>query len=311
MGSLGTIADKYDVAISTACPALNNMVVDTVEQGQACIEYLRKQNIGRASFIVLDKLPANNPALGKIDTPENVPRLFDLIKLKEPRFAPAFFKGLGNTLVADNLEQANRIAYGQRRWRVVTLAGQLIDTSGTMSGGGTKVARGGMSSKFASDAVSPDVLRQFEKEAVDAEKELETFLAEKKAFESELDALKQKTPQVDIAISKIELDIQTAAKRMTEAEKRVKELKRVAFLSLLQIYLPAIIVGLKASRTTARSSVSHNSKPRLRPRRRKSTSSAKSRGKSKTKSRAYKTRFLKSVASVSGRRRRRWMGSER
>ncbi|KDQ18233.1 hypothetical protein BOTBODRAFT_29575 [Botryobasidium botryosum FD-172 SS1] len=225
LGGLGTIPEKYDVAVSTACPALNNLVVDTVDQGQACIEYLRKQNVGRASFIVLDKLPTDNPALKKIDTPENVPRLFDLIKLKEPRFAPAFFKGLGNTLVADDLEQANRIAYGQRRWRVVTLAGQLIDTSGTMSGGGTRVAKGGMSSKLASDAVPPEVLRQYEKETGDAEAELEKLVAERKVFQGELDAVNKKIPEVGIAVSKVELDIQTTAKRMAEAEKRVKELK--------------------------------------------------------------------------------------
>lgn len=35
-----------------------------------------------------------------------------------------------------------------KRWRVVTLQGQLIDTSGTMSGGGKRVARGAMSSKL-------------------------------------------------------------------------------------------------------------------------------------------------------------------
>src|ERR1700719_291456 len=93
LGSLGTIPDKYDIAVSTACGALNNLIVDTVEQGQACIEYLRRQNIGRASFLVLEKL-SQMKGTEKIPTPENVPRLFDLIKPKEPRFAPAFFKGV-------------------------------------------------------------------------------------------------------------------------------------------------------------------------------------------------------------------------
>jgi structural maintenance of chromosome 4 len=82
---------------------------------------------------------------------------------KEPKFAPAFFKGVGNTLVADDLEQANRIAFGgQRRWRVVTLSGQLIDSSGTMSGGGNHVAKGGMSSKLASDADGSQTLKAYE-----------------------------------------------------------------------------------------------------------------------------------------------------
>jgi structural maintenance of chromosome 4 len=121
------IDDKYDVAVTTACSALNNLVVDTVEQGQACIEHLRKGNVGRASFMVLEKLPPRD--LNAIETPENVARLFDLIKPKDPKFAPAFYKGLFNTLVADDLVQAQRIGFGKKRWRVVTLAGQLIDPS--------------------------------------------------------------------------------------------------------------------------------------------------------------------------------------
>ena len=43
--------------------------------------------------------------------PENVPRLFDLIRFKDRQFAPAFYYGLRDTLVAKDLEQATRIAY--------------------------------------------------------------------------------------------------------------------------------------------------------------------------------------------------------
>ncbi|KAI0082329.1 hypothetical protein K474DRAFT_1655715 [Panus rudis PR-1116 ss-1] len=224
LGSLGTIDDKYDVAVTTACGALNNLVVDTVEQGQACIEYLRKQNVGRASFMVLEKLNSNG--IQPIQTPEGVPRLFDLIKPKESRFAPAFYKALGNTLVAADLDQANRIAFGgQRRWRVVTLAGQLIDASGTMSGGGNHVARGGMSSKLAAETVSPDVLRQYERDSEQASRDLDDALQQLKLVEAELDELASSGPQLDVAIEKVNLDLKTGQKRIADAEKRVRELK--------------------------------------------------------------------------------------
>ena len=225
LGSLGTISDKYDVAVSTACGALNNLVVDTVEQGQGCIEYLRKQNVGRASFMVLEKLNQSN-GLDKIATPENVPRLFDLIKPKDPRFAPAFYKGVGNTLVANDLDQANRIAFGgQKRWRVVTLSGQLIDASGTMSGGGNHVSRGGMSSKLAAEAVRPETLRIYEKESEEASKQLDDVLQSLRRIESEVEALSRSGPQIDMAIEKINLDIQGGQRRIADAEKRVRELK--------------------------------------------------------------------------------------
>lgn len=55
--------------------------------------------------------------------PPGCPRLFDLIKIKDARLRSAFFYACGNTLVAKDLDQASRIAYGQdRRFRrVVTL----------------------------------------------------------------------------------------------------------------------------------------------------------------------------------------------
>ena len=62
--------------------------------------------------------------------PENVHRLFDLVNVQNPDILPAFYFALRDTLVANDLEQATRIAYGKTRYRVVTLQGQLIDTSG-------------------------------------------------------------------------------------------------------------------------------------------------------------------------------------
>ncbi|CAD6578745.1 MAG: hypothetical protein TREMPRED_002256 [Tremellales sp. Tagirdzhanova-0007] len=223
LGDLGVIEDKYDVAVTTACSALNNLIVDTVEQGQACIEHLRKGNVGRASFMVLEKLPPRD--LDPIETPENVPRLFDLIKVKEARFAPAFYKGLFNTLVADDLTQAQRIGYGKKRWRVVTLAGQLIDPSGTMSGGGAKVSKGGMSSKLSADKVAPEVVERYEKDMTLAEEELVAYQMERKAAETEMALLQKRLPEVEIALEKIGLDVSTASKRIIEAQKRLDELQ--------------------------------------------------------------------------------------
>ncbi|KAJ7589576.1 SMCs flexible hinge [Mycena floridula] len=95
--------------------------------------YFRRNNVGRASFMVRGSEGDMRP----IPTPENVPRLFDLITPVNAKFAPVFYKAISNTLVAETLDQANRIAFGgAMRWRVVTLGGQLIDTSGTMGGGG-------------------------------------------------------------------------------------------------------------------------------------------------------------------------------
>ena len=200
-------------------------MVDTVEQAQACIEHLRKNNIGRASFMVLEKLsriPAK-PA----QTPENIPRLFDLIKPKESKFAPALYKAVQDTLVAQDLTQANRIAYREKR-KVVTLAGDLIEAFGTMSGGGKQVSRGGMSSKFAPDVVSPEVLRNYQKESDDAEAKLKEAQEQHRSIESELEALIRSGPEIEISLQKVNMDVQNITKAIAESERRLRELSYVS-----------------------------------------------------------------------------------
>lgn len=145
LGDLGGIDEKYDVAISTACGRLDNIIVDTVNTAQACIEYLKKHDVGRASFVALEKVShLHRQSQTRMNTPENVPRLFDLVRVEDERVYAAFYFALRDTLVSNDLEQGTRIAYGAKRFRVVTLNGDLIETSGTMSGGGKNKSRGRM-----------------------------------------------------------------------------------------------------------------------------------------------------------------------
>lgn len=221
LGNLGVIDQRYDVAISTACPQLDNMVVDTVEVGQQCIDYLRKNNLGRANFICLDKLQARN--LDRIDTPEGVPRLFDLIKPKDPIFSQAFYSVLQDTLVAKDLPGANRIAYGVKRWRVVTLDGQLIDKSGTMTGGGTTVSKGRMSSKLVAET-SRDQVAKLESDRDTQERTYQEFQTQQRELQASLRELKEHIPEVEVMISKIELELESSSRHLADAEKRVREL---------------------------------------------------------------------------------------
>lgn len=148
LGDLGGIDAKYDVAISTACGRLDNIVVEDVDTATKCIEFLKNNNVGRATFISLDKV---NHYMRNCKTkeryPQNASRLLDLIKVEDERVLPAFYYGLFETLVADNIQQAREIAYGAHRYRVITLNGDLIETTGTMSGGGRQQLRGKMGQK--------------------------------------------------------------------------------------------------------------------------------------------------------------------
>lgn len=210
LGNLGAIDLKYDVAISTACGPLDNIVVDTVTTAEACIRFLRENNLGRATFIPLEKQQRfAQQCRQKIQTPENVPRLFDLIKVEDERVLPAFFYSLQNTLVADELEQATRIAYGAQRHRIVTLKGELIEIAGTMSGGGRTSLRGRMGQKVMRNEPSADDIEKLQSELDELFTNVNQCKMQKQPLENQLQTLGISLREMKIDRDKFKIEIQS------------------------------------------------------------------------------------------------------
>ncbi|WEJ96948.1 Structural maintenance of chromosomes protein 4 [Yamadazyma tenuis] len=229
LGDLGIIDDKYDIAISTACPALDSIVVETVETAQTCIQYLRKNSLGYGTFICLNKLRNFNTS--PISTPGNpatVKRLFDLIKPKNEKFLTAFYSKLFDTLVATNLQEAKQVAYGKKRFRVVTLDGKLVDTSGTMSGGGNSFAKGGMilaSSKLEDKMdLSDEDVQQLQQDLSSMESKYEAEYRDFQIKESQLRSLKDLHPETQFNLSKLKLEIEALSSEKREVSALCKRL---------------------------------------------------------------------------------------
>lgn len=217
LGDLGAIDAQYDVAISTACSALDNIVVETTEAGQACVQYLRENNLGRATFIIMQKIDYLKDQFKPIQVPDKAKRLFDLVRLQDDKFKTAFYYALRDTLVTSDLETASKIAYGAKRFRVVTLEGQLIDISGTMSGGGGQPQKGLMGSKIVEDhSKVQGELAKLERKMADLSDEFATIKTKRQQGEAEVHALNDKIAELEIAIPKMEMDVQSVTKRQKE-----------------------------------------------------------------------------------------------
>lgn len=231
LGDLATIADEYDVAVSTAVSSLDHIVVKTNDAATQCLEFLRRYNLGRASFMVLDKI-SKGAHDRNVETPEGAPRLFDLIRPKHPSLAPAFFLAVANTLVAKDLDTATRWCYDfDKRWRVVTLDGKLLETSGTQSGGGTSCRRGRMklevrhsnwlvvlyrltvdsqsgTAHMEVDGEDKDaVIQELENECANIQRELEMCRTRRKNITNESRSLKKSIRDLEAKIPKLTVEI--------------------------------------------------------------------------------------------------------
>ncbi len=214
LGDLGRIDESYDIAVSTACQQLDYIVVDTSTGASQCVQHLREKGLGRASFIILEQLGHLSQAMekgkGKAGGQGKCPRLFDQITPVDSRFREAFYLGLRDTLVAPDLDTATAVAYkgGSCVARVVTLGGQLIDRSGTMSGGGSSVKRGGMGSKnkfTTSSSVSDKEFTRLNTEAEEAKSRVHEIRRRRKELEDKVKAFQKRKKDLAIEIPKVQL----------------------------------------------------------------------------------------------------------
>lgn len=214
LGSLGTIDAKYDVAVSTAAPELNNLVVDTVETAQKCISILREKNLGRGRFMPLDKLAPPNM---RPSSQFPAPRLIDLVNPKDSTLYKAFSSAIGDTLVVDNLQQANKVAFsGSRRHKVVTLDGGLVQVSGQMSGGGRPMS--GLMSHVA-NVVSAEELSALEFEVTKSEMVLHEIRSSLLESISRKEELETAVPRANGEVEKLKLSLEEASQQMLSARK--------------------------------------------------------------------------------------------
>ncbi|XP_073435068.1 structural maintenance of chromosomes protein 4 [Dendrobates tinctorius] len=223
LGDLGAINEKYDVAISSSCGALDNIVVDTIDTAQECVNFLKKQNVGVATFIGLDKMKVWEKKINAIQTPENIPRLFDMVKVKDDHIRPAFYFALRDTLVADNLDQATRVAFQKdKRWRVVTLQGQIIEQSGTMTGGGGKVMKGRMGNSVVVE-FSEDQFQKMEAKLKSDTEKAAAMQDRKVRLEEELAKLRPLTREMKNTFQKYTANLQSLSEQEVHLKAQVKE----------------------------------------------------------------------------------------
>lgn len=224
LGDLGSIDTQYDVAITTSCSNLDAIIVETVEHAQKCLDFLKKNNIGRASFIILEKVSwVEQKMKENFKSPNNCERLFDLVKIKNQRLAIAFYFALRDTLVCTDLKTATSIAYGNTRHRIVTINGELIEVSGTMSGGG-KPKRGGMSNKEAQDVnYSTENISKMNLELENIQKEYEAIKIEKNGAEQKVQELQGKLQEMQIFKNRTEIESNNLQRQLNENNKSLAQ----------------------------------------------------------------------------------------
>ncbi len=195
--------DRFALAIETALGfAAQNIVVDTQEDGRAAIEYLKRQDAGRATFLPIGAVRGTvlaQPPRGE----RGYLGLASELCRYDSEYAGVFASLLGRTVVTQSLGDAVAIAKKyDNRFRIVSLDGQMINAGGSMTGGSAAKGTGALS--------RANELERLKKQSAETETRREEKAAALEAAERELAAARY--------------DMDTAGEQLAAARSRAASL---------------------------------------------------------------------------------------
>ena len=233
------VPEKYQTAIEMCLGAsLQNIVTETEEDAKKLVEHLRKNNLGRASFLPITSVKGKK--LEKIKGQEKgiIGIASDLIKYSK-KYEQIVTNLLGRTVIVDNMNTAIKVAkQNNYTFRIITVEGDVINPSGAITGGSVSkktvniLGRGREIEKLQKEIASlGEKIKKQEQEKEEYKKSIEDIFEEASSLEKELQEIdityateKQKLVSVEENISKVEQRVN----KLKEEKEKIREEKEKA-----------------------------------------------------------------------------------
>ncbi len=146
VSALLSTENRFVTAIDTALGAsASSIVVGSAEDGRACIEYLRRTDGGRATFLPLDTIRPATLRESGLDRERGCCGTADTLVQFDETYGAVVRSLLARTVVCENMDAALALARSRgHRFRIVTLDGQIIQPGGAMTGGSASRGTGAL-----------------------------------------------------------------------------------------------------------------------------------------------------------------------
>ena len=146
VSALLSTENRFVIAIDTALGAsASSIVVGSAEDGRACIEYLRRTDGGRATFLPLDTIRPATLRESGLDRERGCCGTADTLVQFDETYGAVVRSLLARTVVCENMDAALALARSHgHRFRIVTLDGQIIQPGGAMTGGSASRGTGAL-----------------------------------------------------------------------------------------------------------------------------------------------------------------------
>lgn len=214
------VPDDLQTAIEMCLGAsLQNIVTETETDAKRLVEHLRKNNLGRASFLPissvrgkkLDKIKGNESGVVGIAS--------DLVKYNK-KYEQIILNLLGRTVIVDNMDTAIKVAkQNGYTFRIVTTEGDLINPSGAITGG--SVAK-----KIVNILGRGKEIEKLEKEIKNLKQKIEKLENDKQNYEESIEGILELSANLEKELQEIDITYATEKQKVISINENIEKLEK-------------------------------------------------------------------------------------
>ena len=214
------VPDDLQIAIEMCLGAsLQNIVTETETDAKRLVEHLRKNNLGRASFLPissvrgkkLDKIKGNESGVIGIAS--------DLVKYNK-KYEQIILNLLGRTVIVDNMDTAIKVArQNGYTFRIVTTEGDLINPSGAITGG--SVAK-----KTVNILGRGKEIEKLEKEIKNLKQKIEKLENDKQNYEESIEGILELSANLEKELQEIDITYATEKQKVISINENIEKLEK-------------------------------------------------------------------------------------
>ena len=219
LANLISVDKKYETAIEmTLGPTIQNIVTNSEEEATKLVNYLRDNNLGRASFLPITSVKGSKVTGVNSRGVNGVIGIASDLVVTDRKYEGIILNLLGRTVIVEEIEDAVKLAkQNSYKFKIVTLKGDVINPSGAISGGSAPT-------KTVSILGRGKEIKDLEKELVEIQKKIEKAEKEKQDYENSISEILEKFEIKQREAQELEIVYATEKQKMDNIDLEILKL---------------------------------------------------------------------------------------
>ena len=226
LANIISVPSEYETAIEMCLGAsLQNIVTDNEEDAQKLVEHLRKNNLGRASFLPIASVKGNKLEKIKGKKVGVVGIASDLVSF-DKKYEQIILNLLGRTVVVDNMQNAISLARENGySFRIITIEGDVINPSGAITGGSVSKKTVNILGRSREIENLEKEINKLKTKVQKLEKDKEQYLESSESIIEEVQALEKELQEIDITYATEKQRVLSIDENIEAIQKCIEKLK--------------------------------------------------------------------------------------